>query len=969
MTSQEAYKQDLAVFIRQYYLEPVLKTAQHLPQSFFYQAPGLPTPKEGSLPRDADLLAILNRVERNLLIIGEAGGGKTYTLWRITQLLLQRMESDKGAPLPVLLSLGTWHERTGGFEIWAKEAIHHQYSLDEERVKGYWKSYQFHLLLDDFDLLPPELQRAFWREFIEYSKGQKPYLHVTVALNTAHSQYAPVFDKTIHLQALPDQAPQMIPPINDQLQNTLPFLAYQMRQDGQKIFFLSDIGSTWSRRGMLELSGLAFFINLGLIILWAYLPLFIFAVVQMGLLEAILYAPILFVTLIFVNLLGPIIATFNNPSYLKTQIKPFWFDPLPKNETAAAIQKALKPSPMSLYFWDAFARSAFNFFVAWMLINLVLVGLVLFPNIENLSAASPLLRLLFIISLGGLFFTSLSWSLSGGYTWSGHFAMRVFLAWDGCLPWNLEKVLAEAVASGAMIPFGAGLYFPNTAQHLYWAGLYEATAAESAKREIPSLPMPIPISATPNENENRPSLRVPYTFEEARDKIEAAFHNKILRDKYNLSSYHPSFEFERGYWNFAIVQPYRGNKEKIFRVDIFSLPEGGIVLQWAKYQNEAYRWFMVLGGAVIGFTMLLIPFWNGEDQPNTACFIPLGFFIFGMFAANSNRKFDHFLLEALDQVPEREVIPEQSLRWWLDLLVTLGFILTPVISILTLVFSLLGVSAWVDLGLASLLVLSPVIGLFIVVWVLQEEAYNFFPNFIATVGRLDYPAAHTLLDEKYEFYSWWSWHQNQFEVTKAELLFYEGRWEEHEALRKTLISQGSRFMKSRDQVLHQAYLGYVALLKGDLAEARVLLLPAYTSDTTLFITNSFLAEFYLRSGEALEKVTGLLAEARFAIDVSMLAKKAEEAHYQNLMALEAWLLAHQGRDSEARARLQEGEALPTNYLPGRALFYYRAAQVMRQLGDDSGARAYAERAIAIEPGGGAARATKLFLQALGGTGV
>jgi len=103
-----------------------------------------------------------------LLILGEAGAGKTHTLWRLTAALLQKA-ATQAAPIPVLLDLAGWR----GEEIlpWIQAQLWHQYRLPTDVSRVWLQTQGLTLMMDGFDALDRSQQRQCARVVETYMRS------------------------------------------------------------------------------------------------------------------------------------------------------------------------------------------------------------------------------------------------------------------------------------------------------------------------------------------------------------------------------------------------------------------------------------------------------------------------------------------------------------------------------------------------------------------------------------------------------------------------------------------------------------------------------------------------------------------------------------------------------------------------------------------------------------------------------
>ncbi|MBE9113593.1 ATP-binding protein, partial [Nodosilinea sp. LEGE 07298] len=93
-------------------------------------------------------------IDGRLLILGEAGVGKTHTLLAVGDLLLKR-----GGPVPVLLDVSAWAGET--MREWLIATLWREYRVAKTTAANWIDQAQLMLLVDGFDNLPTPQQRKF----------------------------------------------------------------------------------------------------------------------------------------------------------------------------------------------------------------------------------------------------------------------------------------------------------------------------------------------------------------------------------------------------------------------------------------------------------------------------------------------------------------------------------------------------------------------------------------------------------------------------------------------------------------------------------------------------------------------------------------------------------------------------------------------------------------------------------------
>ncbi len=97
---------------------------------------------------------------RTLLILGEPGSGKTITLLKLAQSLIERSEQDISQPIPVVFNLSSWGQKQQSIEKWLIEELKDRYKVPKTWSKRWIKQGQLILLLDGLDEVGVEQRDA-----------------------------------------------------------------------------------------------------------------------------------------------------------------------------------------------------------------------------------------------------------------------------------------------------------------------------------------------------------------------------------------------------------------------------------------------------------------------------------------------------------------------------------------------------------------------------------------------------------------------------------------------------------------------------------------------------------------------------------------------------------------------------------------------------------------------------------------
>lgn len=107
--------------------------------------------KDRLLSPKTQINEIFEQTYQSLLILGEAGAGKTMTLLGLAQHLLTKAESDIYQPIPVIFNLSSWSQTHQTLRQWLIEELHCSYHIPNEICARWLKNGRILPLLDGLD--------------------------------------------------------------------------------------------------------------------------------------------------------------------------------------------------------------------------------------------------------------------------------------------------------------------------------------------------------------------------------------------------------------------------------------------------------------------------------------------------------------------------------------------------------------------------------------------------------------------------------------------------------------------------------------------------------------------------------------------------------------------------------------------------------------------------------------------------
>lgn len=158
-------------------------------------------------PLQADsnqILRVFDSAKGNLLILGEPGGGKTITLLKLANELINRAEKNPEYPIPIVLNLASWGERRNPLENWLVEELRGKYFVAKQTAEAWIKENVLTLLLDGLDEIQ-EPQRSACIEAINIFRIDHGPVQIVVCCRRADYEGQPMrlnLDRAIILKPL-----------------------------------------------------------------------------------------------------------------------------------------------------------------------------------------------------------------------------------------------------------------------------------------------------------------------------------------------------------------------------------------------------------------------------------------------------------------------------------------------------------------------------------------------------------------------------------------------------------------------------------------------------------------------------------------------------------------------------------------------------------------------------------------------
>jgi GTPase SAR1 family protein len=104
------------------------------------------------LDSDTWLIQFAPAQSERLAIVGPSGSGKSFLLHSLALELLDQVDDDEGAVVPILLSLASWDGHTS-FKTWLRESLAQRFCTTSGLIAKLLKNERTVLLIDDFELI------------------------------------------------------------------------------------------------------------------------------------------------------------------------------------------------------------------------------------------------------------------------------------------------------------------------------------------------------------------------------------------------------------------------------------------------------------------------------------------------------------------------------------------------------------------------------------------------------------------------------------------------------------------------------------------------------------------------------------------------------------------------------------------------------------------------------------------------
>ena len=122
------------------------------------------------IPADKNISTVFDEMGRLLLILGEAGSGKTTTLLELTRTLVEAAFADPTKPVPVVFDLSSWSEKRQSIFDWLLEELSTKYHVPPHIGRSLLTENRLLLLLDGLDEVTRAYQSACVAEINRFAR-------------------------------------------------------------------------------------------------------------------------------------------------------------------------------------------------------------------------------------------------------------------------------------------------------------------------------------------------------------------------------------------------------------------------------------------------------------------------------------------------------------------------------------------------------------------------------------------------------------------------------------------------------------------------------------------------------------------------------------------------------------------------------------------------------------------------------
>lgn len=172
---------------------PIILGKKIVPQAINAKWQGiveLPDESEQDIQEGKPVTVLFDEMERSLLILADAGFGKSITLLSLADKLIRKHEQDASQGIPVVLYLSTWEPKDEDLQNWIVEEIFRRYKTPKNLSEPWLAEGRLVLLLDGLDEVAKAHRAACIKAINAYLDKQASRANpVNIAVCSRYDEY------------------------------------------------------------------------------------------------------------------------------------------------------------------------------------------------------------------------------------------------------------------------------------------------------------------------------------------------------------------------------------------------------------------------------------------------------------------------------------------------------------------------------------------------------------------------------------------------------------------------------------------------------------------------------------------------------------------------------------------------------------------------------------------------------------
>lgn len=145
----------------------------------------IPGERNKVLPHGTKLIDVFNDMNRQMLILGEPGSGKTTMLLELAKSAIEEAEQDETKPIPVVFNLSSWADKREPLEQWLVDELRTKYNIPKKVAQAWVKNDAIMPLVDGLD----EVSREHRQECVQAINTYRRERFIALAVCSRISDY------------------------------------------------------------------------------------------------------------------------------------------------------------------------------------------------------------------------------------------------------------------------------------------------------------------------------------------------------------------------------------------------------------------------------------------------------------------------------------------------------------------------------------------------------------------------------------------------------------------------------------------------------------------------------------------------------------------------------------------------------------------------------------------------------------